>query len=98
MDLLEEGQFIGLCHDNRTRGPDIRGSSSGNRQTSNERPTQDAHATGRCDSRNRSHAIQGRNNPSDSDWRENLESLSGLMILKRGIRETLHQWLQPLNL
>ena len=63
--------------DNRTRGPDIRGSSSGTRQTSNERPTQDAHAIGRCDSRNRIHATQGRNNPSDSDSRENPEPLSG---------------------
>ena len=38
--------------DNRPRGPNIRGSSTGNRQTSNERPTQDTHATGRFDSRN----------------------------------------------
>ena len=47
--------------------------------TSNERPTQDTHATGRCDSRNRSHASQGRNNLSDSDMRENPnpEPLSG---------------------
>ena len=63
--------------DSRKRGPDIRGSSSGNRQTSNERPTQDAHATGSCDSRNRSHASHGRNNPSDQDRRENPEPLSG---------------------
>ena len=65
--------------DNRTRGPNIRGCSKGNRQTSNERPTQDTHATGRCDSRNRSHASQGRNNPSGSDGRENPipEPLSG---------------------
>ena len=63
--------------DNRTRGPDIRGSSTGNRQTSNERPTQCTHATGRCDSRNRSHASQGRNNSSDQDRRENPEPLSG---------------------
>ena len=57
--------------DNRPRGPNIRGSSTGNRPTSNERPTQDTHATGRCDSRNRSHANQGRSHPSDSDRREN---------------------------
>ena len=63
--------------DNRTRGPNIRGSSTGNRQTSNKRPTQDTYATGRCDSRNRSHASQGRNNPSDSDRRVNPEPLSG---------------------
>ena len=63
--------------DNRTRGPNIRGSSTGNRRTSNERPKQDTNATGRCDSRNRSHASQGRNNPSDQDRRENPEALSG---------------------
>ena len=58
---------------NRIWGPKIRGSSTGNRQTSNERPTQGTHATGRGDSRNRSHASPGRshasqvrNNPSDS--------------------------------
>ena len=63
--------------DKRTRGPDIRGSSTANRQTSNERPTQDTHATGRCDSRNRKHASQGRNNPSDQDRSENPEPISG---------------------
>ena len=56
--------------DNGTRGPIIRVSSIGNRPTSNERPMQDTHATGRCDSRNRSHASQERNNPSDSDRKE----------------------------
>ena len=63
--------------DDRTCGPSIRGSSTGNRQTSNERPTQGKHATGRGDSRNRSHASpgmshasQGRNNPSELDGRE----------------------------
>ena len=63
--------------DNRTWGPNNRGTSTGNRQTSNERPTQGTHATGRGDSRNRSHsspgrihASQGRNNASDSDRRE----------------------------
>ena len=71
---------------NRTWGQNIRGSSTGSRQTSNERPTQGTHATGRGDSRNRnhaspgtSHASQGRNNPSDSDRREfpSTEPLSG---------------------
>ena len=56
--------------DNRTWGPNIRVRSTGNRQTSYERPTQGTHATGRGDSSNRSHASQGRNNPSDSDRRE----------------------------
>ena len=72
--------------DNRTWGPNFRGSSTGNRQTSNERPTQGTHATGRGDSRNRSHASpgrshasQGRNNPGDSDRRDvpNTEPLTG---------------------
>ena len=72
--------------DNRTWGVNIRGSSTGNRQTSHERPMQGTHATGRGDYRNRSHASpgrshagQGRNNPSDSDGREvpSKEPLSG---------------------
>ena len=62
--------------DKRPRGPNIRGSSTGDRQTSNERPTQDTHATGRSDSRNWSHANQRRSHPSDSDWSENPEPLS----------------------
>ena len=61
---------------NRQRGPIIRGSSTGNRQTSNERPTQDTHATGRRDSVNWGHAYQGRSHPSDSNGRENPEPLS----------------------
>ena len=72
--------------DNRTWGPNIRGSSTRNRHTSNERSTQGTHATGRGVSRSRSHASpgrsnasQGRNNPSDSDGREvpNIQPLSG---------------------
>ena len=72
--------------DNRTWGPNIRGSSNGNRETSNERPTQGTYAAGRGDSRNRSHASpgmshasQGRNNPSEPDGREvpSTEPLSG---------------------
>ena len=72
--------------DNRTWGPNIRGSSTGNRQTSNEPTTQGTHATGRGDSRNRSHASpgmshasEGRNNASESDEREvpSAEPLSG---------------------
>ena len=47
--------------DNRTWGPNSRASSTGNRHTSNERPTQGTHATVRGDSGNRRHAIQGRN-------------------------------------
>ena len=50
--------------DNRTWGPNIRRSSTGNRQTSNERPTQGTHATGRGDSRNRSHASPGMSHAS----------------------------------
>ena len=71
---------------NRRWGSNIGGSSTGNRQTSKERPTQGTHATGRGDSSNRSHASpgmshvsQGRNNPSESDGREvpSAEPLSG---------------------
>ena len=62
--------------DNRPRGPNIRGSSTGNRPTSDERPTQHTHATGRCDSRNWSQANKARSHPSDADRRENPEPLS----------------------
>ena len=63
--------------DNRTWGPNSRASSTGNRQTSNERPTQGTHATGRSDSGNRRHASparshvgQGANSHGDSDCRD----------------------------
>ena len=45
---------------NGTWGPNSRASSTGNRQTSNERPTQGTHATGRSDSGNRGHASPKR--------------------------------------
>ena len=63
--------------DNRPRGPNISGSSTGNRPTSKKRTTQDTHATGRFDSRNSSHANQGRSHPSDLDRREIPEPLAG---------------------
>ena len=63
--------------DNRTWSPNSRASSTGNRQTSNERPTQFTHATGRGDSGNRRHASPGRshvgqggNTHGDSDCRD----------------------------
>ena len=63
--------------DNRTWGPNSRVNSTGNRQTSNERPTQGTHATGRSDSGNRGHASPGRshvgqggNTHGDSDCRD----------------------------
>ena len=63
--------------DNRTWGPNSRASSSGKRQTSNERPTQGTHATGGSDSVNRRHASPGRshvgqggNTHGDSDCRD----------------------------
>ena len=63
--------------DNRTWGPNSRASSTGNRQDSNERPTQCTHATGRSDSGNRrhvspgrSHVGQGGNTHGDSDCRD----------------------------
>ena len=46
--------------DHRTWGPNSRASSTGNRQPSNERPTQGTHATGRGDSSNRRNASPGR--------------------------------------
>ena len=63
--------------DNRTWGPNSRASSNANRQTSNDRPTQGTHATGRGDSGNRRHASPGRshvgqggNSHGDSDCRD----------------------------
>ena len=60
-----------------TLGPNSRTSSTGNRQTSNERPTQGTHATGRSDSGNRglasprrSHVGQAGNTHGDSDCRD----------------------------
>ena len=62
---------------NGTWGPNSRTSSTGNRQTSNERPTQGTHATGRSDSGNRGHASprrshvgQAGNTHGDSDCRD----------------------------
>ena len=72
--------------DNRTWGPNSRASSTGNRQTSNEQPTQGTHATGRNDSCNRRHANPGRsyvgeggNSHGESDCRgaPNTETLTG---------------------
>ena len=57
--------------DNRPRGPNIRESSTGIRPTSNERPTQDTHATWTSDSMNWNHANQRRSHPSNSNRREN---------------------------
>ena len=48
-------------------GPNSRTSSTGNRQTSNERPTQGTHATGRSDSGNRG---QAGNTHGDPDCRD----------------------------
>ena len=63
--------------DDRTWGPNSRASSTANRQTSNERPTQGTHAIGRSDSGNRrhvspgrSHVGQGGNTHGDSDCRD----------------------------
>ena len=63
--------------DHRTWGPNSKASSTGNRQTSNERPTQGTHATGRGDSSNmrnvspgKSHVGQGGNTYDGSDCRD----------------------------
>ena len=62
---------------NGTWGPNSRASSTRSRQTSNERPTQGTHATGRSDSGNEGHASPGRshvgqagNTHGDSDCRD----------------------------
>ena len=62
---------------NTAWGPNSRANSTGNRQTSDERPTQGTHATGRSDSGNRghaspkrSHAGQAGNAHGDSDCRD----------------------------
>ena len=62
---------------NAAWGPNSRASSTGNRQTSNERPTQGTHATGRSDSGNRGHASPRRSHEGqagsahgDSDCRD----------------------------
>ena len=86
--------------DNRPRGPNIRGSSSGKRPTSNERPTQDTQATGRCDSMNWNHANQVRSHPSDSIRRENPEPLSGGNDAQAGISRdatSMATFSEPLN-
>ena len=63
--------------ENRTWGPNSRASSTSNRQTSSERPTQGTNATGRDDSTNKRHAIpgwshvgKGGNSHGDSDCRD----------------------------
>ena len=83
--------------DNSPRGPNIRGSSTGTRPTSNERPTQDTHATGRCDFITR---VMGIKEEVITAIRKGgkIQSLyQGAMMLKRGIQGTRHQWPQPLN-
>ena len=89
--------------DNRILGPNSRARSTGNRQTSNERPTQGTHATGRGDSGNRrhanpgrSHGDQGANRHGGSDCRDapNTEPLTRC----DDTREMLRQWPQPSNL
>ena len=71
------GNKVQTQGDNRPRGPaNIRGGSTGNRPTSDERPTRDANANGRCDSTTWSHANQGRSQLCDSNRREISEPLS----------------------
>ena len=83
--------------DNRLRGPNIIGSSTGHRPTSNERPKQDTNATRRGDSVNWGHAYQGRSHPTDSNGRETQSPYQRAMMHKRGIHGTQHQWPQPLT-
>ena len=62
MDPLEAGAVHQAMPQggNTAWGPNSRANSTGNRQTSNERPTQSTHATGRSDSGNRGHASPRR--------------------------------------
>ena len=92
--------------DNRTWGPNSRASSTGNRQTLNERLTQGTQSTGRGDSSNRRHASPGRshvgqggNTHGGSDCRDapNTEPLMGGDNAEQGTQEMLRQWPQPLN-
>ena len=91
--------------DHRTWGPNSRASSTGNRQTSNERPTQGTHATGRGDSSNRrnaspgrSHVGQGGNTYGDSDCRDapHTEPLTRCEDTQAGHSRDA-EWPQPLN-
>ena len=84
--------------DNRPRGTNIRGGSTGNRPTSDERPTQEANATGICDSTNWSHANQGKNNPETRKGWKIRSFYRRAMMLERGLHEMQLQWLQRLNL
>ena len=85
--------------DNRTWSPNFSGSSTGNRNTSNERPTQ-------------AHMRLGQVIPGTGVMRAKEETIpairiegvyqiqnpyQGAMILRRGIQEMLQQWPQPLN-
>ena len=93
---------------NTAWGPNSRASSTGNRQTSNERPTQSTHATGRSDSGNMGHTSP---RSMGHTWakRETLmviriagmhrtQSLrQGVRTLKRDTQGMLRQWPQHLN-
>ena len=78
MGPVHQGSSSGYAtRGNGTWGPNSRTSSTGNRQTSNERPTQGTHATGKTDSGNRGHASprrghvgQAGNTHCDSDCRD----------------------------
>ena len=71
----------------RPRNPtNIRGSSSGSRPISNEKPTREAQVVGRGDSTNWSHSNQRRAQPSDSDGRVNQQISLKFRSLKQQIR------------
>ena len=87
---------------NTAWGPNSRASSTGNRQTSNERPTQSTHATGRSDSGNmghtsprRSHMGQAGNTHGDSDCKDAPHTEP--WTLKQDTQGMLRQWPQHLN-
>ena len=91
---------------NTAWGPNSRASSTGNRQTSNERPTQSTHATGRSDSGNmghtsprRSHMGQAGNAYGDSDCRDapHTEPSTRCEDTQAGHSRDATQWPQHLN-
>ena len=82
--------------DNRPRGPNIRGSSTGNRPISNERSTH--MRQGDVIPRTGIKRIKGEVIPAIRTEGKTQSLYQGAMMLNRGIQGTRHQWPQLLNL
>ena len=76
--------------DNRTRGPNIRGSPTGNRQTSNERPTQDTYANGDVIPGTGVMRVKEETIQAIRTGGKIQSPYQGAMILRRGTQETRH--------